>query len=132
MFVSEISLRDADAYFKKKFGRWIHRLHRYILFAERVNFNDEMDFYNLVIDFCKDRNIRCAALSIRDFTARSFSREGIRIVPVRVESEMFDMLKALYVLYEPCKNFKIISRNLSGRFVPEDFSFIDLAKMELK
>ena len=132
MYVSEISLRDADAYFKKKFCRWIHRLYRFILFAEGVNFDDEMDFYNLIIDFCKDRNIHCTALCIRDFTARSFYRDGIRIIPVSVECEMFDMIKALYVLYEPCKNFKIISRNLSGRFVPEDFSFIDLANMELK
>ena len=132
MYVSEISLRDADAYFKKRFGKFVHRLHRYILFADGIDIDDEARFYDLVVDFFRKKNVRHAALCIRDFTALSFSRDGIRVTSVPVETDVFDMIKALYVLYEPCENFKIISKNLSGRFVPAELSFLDLAKMELK
>ena len=96
MFVSEISLRDADAYFKKKFGRWIYRLHRYILFAEGVNFNDEMDFCNLVIDFCKDRNIlRLAHFSVKEFVLCLFVLKAKCLTCLRLCMFFMSLVKIL-------------------------------------
>ena len=126
------NLIKTEVSFKKKFKHYIYKSNRYILFIDDFNPRYEAELCLLINQFLHRNKIIKVAICIKSNTTFTFCCDDIEIKLFFLQEDYFNKIKTLYVLYPICDNFKFLTMDLSGRFIPEDMSFLDLAKLELK